>query len=110
MRGGGGDEGGERGVVLNAALLFYCAAVVGGEQSRAERRREENLSEVTHGWMFIFRPGELSHNGTGCVCVCVCVCVCHYLSESQGDVARCPQHTTEFTKSAVCTERERDQS
>ncbi len=46
------EEEGER-VVLNAAPLCYCAAVVGGVE-----RRAESLSEVTRGWMFIFRAAN----------------------------------------------------
>lgn len=95
----GEEKEGER-VVLNAAPLCYCAAVVGGDE-----RRAESLSEVTHGWMFIFRAANYL-TAALTVCVRARVRVCHYLSQSQGDVACCPLHTTEFTKRAVCTERD----
>lgn len=48
--------------------------------------------------MFIFRT--LNYLTTA-----LCVCVCYCLSGSQGNVARCLLHITEFTKRAVCTER-----
>lgn len=76
-------------------------------ESRAEpSQAEESLSEVTPGWMFIFRAANYLTTALT-VCVRACMSVCHYLSESQGDVACCPLHTTtEFTERAVCAERD----
>lgn len=83
---------------------------------RAEESQEQSLSEVTQGWMFIFRALDYLTT-TDCVYVCVCVCahahagmslresVCHYLSESQEDVACCPLHTRVHHEGSVCRER-----
>lgn len=105
QRGGGGERWGGRRegcIKCSTPVLLCCCG-----WWTAEERREESLSEVTHGGRFIFRAANyLTAVPNVCVHAWACTSVCHYLSESQGDVARCPLHTTEFTKRAVCTERD----
>jgi len=81
------EEEGER-TALNAAPLFSGCCVVRGE----ERRTEETLSEVTRGWMFIFRAVNYL---TTALAVCVCACMCVYLRRSQG---RCGPLSTPYHK------------
>lgn len=56
------------------AALCCCAAAVGGEESR-----EQTLSEVTRGWMFIFRACRVISQQRRLRACCLHVCLCEWV-------------------------------
>lgn len=90
----GETEGGR--AALNAEPLLYW---------RGEERRGDSMWSDRDECLFLER-WIISQQHCVCVCVCMRARVCYCLSGSQGDVARCLPHITEFTKRAVCTERD----
>lgn len=103
-RGGGGGGEGEGCIKCSSPVLLCCCG-----WWRAEKSREQSLSEVTHGWMFIFRaPNYLTTALTVCVCACpwVCVSLCVTISARVREMWPAVPYIPQSSPRGQCVQRD----